>query len=335
MHTRYLYFLLLSFPLLAQTLPKAIDQSSIIPRITAKTTDPGYVGANRCQSCHKAEATMFGMTKHSKIKGAHADSIMGCEICHGPGKAHAEGVESARGDDTKIAAAAKLIYAFRGNPKEIVEKCQTCHATSKEQSLFARSSHSMQGVSCIQCHSTHLVDPPASPTFAMAKMFSVPRLAEQNRWLTSSLLKKSQPDLCAGCHKTIQAQFALPSHHRVPEGLVKCTDCHTPHGSANRTALRQSSWESCVKCHTEKRGPYVFEHSAVKVEGCLACHTPHGSVNKLLLTRREERTLCLQCHVNPFAANVPHGKGGFTTRGDCSRCHVSIHGSNFSEYYIQ
>ena len=87
---------------------------------------------------------------------------------------------------------------------------------------------------------------------------------------------------------------------------MKCTDCHSPHGTSNASALRQSGWETCTQCHSEKRGPFVFEHSAVKVQGCTACHTPHGSVNAMLLVRRETRFLCLQCHVNPFAANVPH-----------------------------
>ena len=92
-------------------------------------------------------------------------------------------------------------------------------------------------------------------------------LPEENRWLNNSLLKKPQPELCFGCHGNIQAQFALPTHHRVPEGAMKCTDCHNTHGTSNRATLRQTGWETCTQCHTEKRGPFVFEHSAVKVEG--------------------------------------------------------------------
>ncbi len=104
------------------------------------------------------------------------------------------------------------------------------------------------------------------------------------------------------------AQFALPNHHPVPEGLMKCSDCHSTHGTSNRASLREVKWESCVRCHVEKRGPWVFEHASVRVEGCTACHTPHGSVNRLLLARREERFLCLSCHVESTAVNVPHGR---------------------------
>ena len=64
----------------------------------------------------------------------------------------------------------------------------------------------------------------------------------------------------------------------------------------NVASLNHPGSETCVKCHVEKRGPFVFEHPAVKVEGCVTCHNPHGSTNRMLLVRREGRQLCLQCH---------------------------------------
>ena len=36
-------------------------------------------------------------------------------------------------------------------------------------------------------------------------------MVEETRWLSESLLKKGQPDLCFECHRSIQAQFALPN----------------------------------------------------------------------------------------------------------------------------
>ncbi len=116
---------------------------------------------------------------------------------------------------------------------------------------------------------------------------------------------------------------------------MSCTDCHNAHGTISRPLLKKAGWETCVTCHVEKRGPFVFEHAAVKVEGCVICHSPHGTIERNMLLRREGRFLCLQCHVNPFAANVPHGRLGFQTRGECVRCHATIHGSNVSEFFLQ
>ena len=118
------------------------------------------------------------------------------------------------------------------------------------------------------------------------------------------------PELCYNCHGDVRAQFALPTHHRVPEGLMKCTDCHTPPGTQNRHELTQSGYETCAHCHAEKLGPFNVRTCYAVRSGRLHwhTHTPRGSVNRQLLARREERMLCLQCHSAPEASNAaqPH-----------------------------
>jgi len=299
-----------------------------------------YVGAQICTGCHADHAKQFTKTVHARTEVAGVKYGTGCESCHGPGRAHADAQKEAAGDPVKVEAAKKLIYGFHGKPAENAARCLACHSSSRDQDLYNRSEHKLQGVSCDQCHSAHLQEHTAKrervePSIAQAQFFAAPRLTEEQRWLNQSLLKKPQPELCFTCHRTIQGQFALPTHHRVPEGLMKCTDCHNAHGTISRPLLKKAGWQACVSCHAEKRGPFVFEHAAVKVEGCTICHSPHGSVTRNMLLRREERFLCLECHVDPFAANVPHGRLGWTTRGECVRCHVAIHGSNVSEFLLQ
>ncbi len=298
------------------------------------------MGREVCAGCHPSEAAQFSKTVHSRTEVAGTKYGTGCESCHGPGKAHADAMMEGGGDDAKIQAAKNLIFAFRAKPAENAARCLACHSTSKDQDLYNRSEHKLQGVSCEQCHAPHLLEHTQKrerlePSLAQSQFFSAPKLTEENRWLNQSLLRKPQPDLCFTCHKVIQAQFALPTHHRVPEGLMSCTDCHNAHGTISRPLLKKAGWETCVTCHVEKRGPFVFEHAAVKVEGCVICHSPHGTIERNMLLRREGRFLCLQCHVNPFAANVPHGRLGFQTRGECVRCHATIHGSNVSEFFLQ
>ena len=69
----------------------------------------------------------------------------------------------------------------------------------------------------------------------------------------------------------------MPFHHKVNEGLVKCSDCHDAHGTfgANNIKSTADMNNVCTKCHAETRGPWVFEHAAVKGEGCTEFATVH------------------------------------------------------------
>lgn len=146
------------------------------------------------------------------------------------------------------------------------------------------------------------------------------------------------PEACLQCHLEVEARFHLPHHHPVLEGRMNCTNCHNPHkGPAIKGGGTNLAGEvdTCMQCHTAQRGPFVFEHEALR-EGCTFCHQPHGSVNPRMLTERNA-TLCMKCH---FQQQTTAGEiviGGrnhstFLTRGACwsAGCHEAVHGSNVS-----
>ncbi len=350
---RYVWVWLFALPLLlhfgsgvafAQKQPAGASSPSVVWEIPAVGNASGYIGndtntSTGCLHCHKTLGEQFSKTAmaHTDVAGTNTDTS--CETCHGPGKAHNDAEMEAERTDTKNPEAKKLIFRFDGSPQENSARCLTCHGTSPTHDKYDSSEHKLMGVSCQDCHASHLVglsNPKdrVEPTLGQSKFFSAPEMTEQNRWLNQSMLRKAQPELCFDCHRTIQAAFALPNHHRVPEGLMKCTDCHNAHGTANRSLLTKTNWETCVGCHTEKRGPYVYEHASVKIEGCVICHNPHGTVNRLLLKTSETRFLCLSCHTE-VQVNVPHGHLSYQTGGNCTRCHAVIHGSNLSPYFLR
>jgi DmsE family decaheme c-type cytochrome len=133
----------------------------------------------------------------------------------------------------------------------------------------------------------------------------------------------------------------------VNEGTMQCTDCHNPHGtfaaswrtgtSAALVTTALDNEQPCLKCHTDKRGPFVYEHASVREEGCDSCHMPHGSTNAKLLRRPVTFTLCLECH-NGAGTFGRENTGVFTQSAShnmldpkyqkCTLCHVRIHGSN-------
>ena len=267
----------------------------------AKDAAPSaYVGGEVCATCHDEVAKKFEGNPHTKLAAQHGTAGVNCEGCHGPGGAHVEG----GGDVTKIFNPAKA------TAKEVDEKCLGCHAGAHPN--FDRSPHAKANVSCIGCHDIH-----ASKE--------------------EPLLKAAQPNLCFQCHTDVKPSFDMPFHHKVNEKLVKCSDCHDVHGTFGNNNLKSTADQNaiCTKCHTETRGPFVYEHAAVKAEGCMGCHTPHGSQNARLLNMPSINTLCNRCHSRVANATV-HGMGaGSDELAPCTSCHTYIHGSNINAAFLR
>ncbi len=299
------------------------------PVNAAKSDD--YVGDETCAVCHEAQAQAFAVTKHSKLQqlSEWKGKAKGCETCHGPGREHSEN----EGDKTKI-------ISFKNkSSKEVSETCLACHAGKEDHNNFRRGEHWRNDVGCTECHSTH--DTHAAPT--KADSITLPAIASHDKpgFATKAMLRTSEPQLCMKCHQETKAQFNKPFRHKVMEGHMKCSDCHNAHGGfeSKQTKLALGGDAACVKCHTEKQGPFVYEHLPVKTEGCATCHTPHGSNNPKMLIRNKVRQLCLECHSNitdEIAPGAPSFHNQLTVRfQDCTVCHAMIHGSNAHPFFFR
>ena len=277
----------------------------------ALTSNPAdsslYAGTDTCRTCHEEIAKSYDHGPHWKTMLNHRGvQYQGCEACHGPGKEHAE----AGGDVTKIISFKAL------SREESSKRCLSCHELGEEHTNFLRSEHLKNNVGCVDCHSAH------HPTVERA------------------LLTTPQPMLCYGCHNEVKPEFSKPYHHRVNEGLITCSNCHNPHGGFLTRQLRTTAAQDqvCFSCHTDKTGPFVFEHAPVKTEGCVVCHTPHGSSNPRLLKRSQINLLCLECHtltVDSAAPGIPSFHNQAQKYQACTLCHVAIHGSNSDRVFFK
>jgi len=271
----------------------------------AQSAPADFVGGEACATCHEEVARGFASNPHTRLAQLHGHTGATCESCHGAGRAHVEG----GGDKTRI------FNPANGTAREVDAKCLACH--QGKHANFERSAHGEANVSCIGCHSIH----------AAGDM--------------EHLLKAAQPTLCYQCHTDVKPQFSMPFHHKVNEGLVQCNDCHDPHGTFEKKALRSAAQQDavCVKCHAETAGPFVYEHAVVKTEGCTACHVPHGGPNPRMLNRANVNTICLQCHSpspNFTTAGTPTGPAHnqATQYQSCIICHADIHGSNVGQHFF-
>ncbi len=274
-----------------------------------------YVGSDTCKMCHADIFKNLEQNPHYKTLLYKQKSKEGCEGCHGPGSIHVNS-----GGQTPPP------YNFdKMTPQEASKRCMVCHQSRHENMHFLASVHYENGIGCTNCHSIH------------------------HSTDLNTLLIKKQPQLCYTCHRTIQPLFRMPFHHRVDEGMVKCSDCHNPHGSSVDAQLEAGGENKqlrtaaagnaiCLKCHVDKAGPFVFEHEPVITDGCLDCHNPHGSPNPHMLKVANVNQLCLQCHTGSHisgAPGIPSFHNQTTQFQACTLCHTQIHGSNFSPYFFK
>jgi len=271
-----------------------------------------YVGSETCRGCHEDTFKNIQPTGHatSALKLREGGLAQSCEACHGPGAEHV----NSGGDPSKI-------FRFKGaSANKTSERCLACHTFSQEHGNFQRSYHAKANVGCTSCHSPH---------------YSKER----------ALLVRTQPGLCYSCHGETRADFSKPFSHPVNEGFMTCSDCHNVHGAFQGRQLRATAGQNavCFKCHTDKQGPFVFEHVPVRTEGCSSCHQVHGSTNVRMLRVSQVNLLCLQCHTTiatRISSNrVQYPSGPVHNQNSryvaCTMCHPMIHGSNGNPEFLK
>jgi DmsE family decaheme c-type cytochrome len=252
-----------------------------------------------CQACHE--------TALSKpfLKSYHAGLENSCASCHKGAAEHSEAMQAGK-EGVPAPSLTKLKAA------EVNMVCLTCHEKGK-QANWHGGVHERRGLSCISCHAVHNYQ------------------SEQHQLKTAA-----DPATCYTCHASVRAKTLRTSHHPIREGLMTCGACHNPHDSTTPKMISASDVnEKCLECHTEKRGPFLWEHAPVR-ENCLNCHDPHGTNHDRMLIAKTPY-LCQRCHLNTrhpgslYDGQNTVGGGQLSNRAvehSCRNCHVNVHGSN-------
>lgn len=275
----------------------------LLPTAAHAQREGGYAGSAVCADCHQGQVTRFAATAMGKVitDGSASESARhGCESCHGPSKAHAE----SGGEQLP-----PITFGHKSKTpiSEQNATCLACHEKTA-RTLWAGSTHESRNVACTDCHSV------MQPTAEHA-----------------ALKGQTVVATCSQCHADKKAKLARFTHMPLAEGKMDCTSCHNPHGSANdKMLVAASTNEVCFNCHTEKRGPFLWQHMPVS-ESCSNCHDPHGS-NKEKMLKLSRPRLCQQCHPTAHGGSTARPSDPATVRfvynKACSNCHYNIHGSN-------
>jgi DmsE family decaheme c-type cytochrome len=272
-----------------------------------------------CTACHRDKFDAAGARNpHTVLDNAdwqeRTGLPLGCTNCHGDVSTH---MRTGGGLGNNV-------FAFREEtPLEQNATCLGCHRETHPG--FDRSPHALAGLACTNCHSQHHAAR-ASPLLRATD-------AVQARTDLSP-----ETGICFDCHAETFSDFAFNERHRLREGVLECSSCHDPHAPVTRSLLGGFKQQQCIDCHTDKGGPFVFEHPASRTEGCTACHSPHGAPNRHMLTHQRVGELCFSCH-----AAVPQFHSGFSPVApprfgldtQCTNCHSTIHGSNFDPFFLK
>jgi DmsE family decaheme c-type cytochrome len=275
-----------------------------------------YVGDAVCLACHEALQEGFGehysRTVHAKVltpQNARNELMgRGCEACHGPGSAHV-GAGGGNGVGGML--------SFDGTSPEAVlaqdTACLQCHQGGTRR-FWVGGVHSTRDVGCTSCH-------------------TVMRNVSQRSQLSGA----TEVSTCGECHPIQNARQYRNAHmplrsgafqsSTAVDGKMSCGSCHNPHGTVGEHLIAHNSTrDSCLSCHADKRGPFLWEHAPV-TEDCLNCHDPHGTTRASMLKLGVPR-LCTSCHGSGHAGSPRTADDRFVVGTSCLQCHGQVHGTN-------
>jgi DmsE family decaheme c-type cytochrome len=273
-----------------------------------------------CLQCHTNAMAGLAHTKHAVTSDPRTPFGSGkqCQACHGDATEHLKNPANPMPQRFKKDAPADAKSGV----------CLSCHADNRHLAFWESGRHKKNEVSCNNCHNIHAAAPPAAAGGLVRKDPSITPF--------TTTIRQQEHETCTSCHKQIRSQLLKTSHHPIIEGKVKCTSCHNPHGAVSHAMVKEESVNQlCTSCHTEKRGPFMFEHPPVE-ENCLSCHNSHGSNHARLLNERVPN-LCQDCHDwSRHPGTYYSGNQGFNNPTPntrlvaraCLNCHTAVHGTN-------
>jgi DmsE family decaheme c-type cytochrome len=180
--------------------------------------------------------------------------------------------------------------------------CLNCHQDFREKLKNPFVHTPVKSGDCSECHNPH--------SASHGKLLS------------------AEPDkICYKCHDAVIPEEARSIHKVVAEG--NCSKCHDPHGAANKHNLVKAGKDLCFDCHGDLGNQIrqlKIKHKPVE-DNCLNCHDSHASSKHASLLKKDEGSLCKECHNTARLAFVKQHNNYPIAEARCTSCH-NPHGSN-------
>ena len=215
--------------------------------------------ADDCLACHTGRLQREPLDTEVDTQLLFAEEAIGCERCHGPGRAHVERFQASGprpGEDPRIVNPARLEPALRD------AICLQCH--------FAGNRILREG-------KTPWDFRPGEPL--------------ESVWLVLLQADDLGPDAPEKVVSHVQQTFSSRCQQNSA-GRLSCFTCHDPHRVPAVEEVPTYYRSKCLTCHTPDscRAPQAERQSTVPADSCIACHMPKlGAANVAHSSRTDHR----------------------------------------------
>lgn len=269
-----------------------VDYEEITPIPEDTDHDLRQIWNVSCVNCHATNLVRNFDVATNTFKTTWTEMGIGCEACHGPGKAHIEDPEHLK------------IFTMKKVPsRQIFDACGYCHG-NKTNVFFGFKPGDRYDDYALP----FLISDPIPANDPQGEFWPDGRPSRFNRPQALTL---------TGCFQ---------------KGEATCTSCHRMHGAENNHSLKiaidapggghtRESDALCTQCHSRAGGAggersserwTAHTHHAPESQGsrCINCHM--SDVNWRLITRRLDHT---------FQPPVPEMTARYGVPSACTTCH--------------
>jgi predicted CXXCH cytochrome family protein len=291
-----------------------VDWKEITP-IPDGAHDLRQIWNTNCFNCHATNLVQGFDLRTARYETTWTEMGVGCEACHGPGRAHVELTEAWEknpaakpaydnsASNRDLSDLLKIFSPRSSPPRQTYDTCAYCHGNKQNVFLGFRGGARYEDYAL-----PFLISAPIPENDFQGEFWPDGRPNRFNRPQALTL---------SGCFKA---------------GQAVCTSCHVAHGSRNPFSLKLNINQGrtgdllCTQCHTRlSEGPKpavvapladaeIEQHTRHKAASagsrCIGCHM--SDVNWRLLIRRRDHT---------FQPPVPEMTAAYGVPNSCTTCH--------------
>jgi hypothetical protein len=258
-----------------------VDYKEITPIPDDPQHDLRQIWNVTCVNCHATNLARNYDAATNRFATTWTEMGIGCEACHGPGRAHADDPEHLR-----------IFSMKKVPPRQVFDACGYCHGNKNNVFFGFKPGDRYEDFAL-----PFLISQPIPPNDPQGDFWPDGRPSRFNRPQALTL---------TGCFQ---------------KGEATCTSCHRMHGSANSHSLKiaidepggghtRASDGLCTQCHATIDASHTHHDPASQGSRCITCHM--SDVNWRLITRRLDHT---------FQSPVPEMTAKYGAPNACTTCH--------------